>query len=100
MYVIPLTFAYVYLGPTLATMHNLVEPRMRATTSAVFFFMANLIGLGFGPTMVGAVSDALAPSYGNDSLRYAIVLTFIVNAWSAVHYWKASTYLRSELKPN
>lgn len=97
MYIIPLTFAYVYLGPTLATMHNLVEPRMRATTSAIFFFMANLIGLGFGPTIVGAISDTLAPTYGNDSLRYAIVLTFVVNGWSAVHYWIASKHLRTEL---
>lgn len=97
MYVIPLTFAYVYLGPTLATMHALVQPRMRATTSAVFFFMANLIGLGFGPTAVGMISDALSPSYGTDSLRYAIVLTFVVNAWSAIHYWIASRTLRKEL---
>ena len=98
MYVLPLAFAYVYLGPTLSTMHALVKPRMRAMTSAVFFFMANLIGLGFGPTIVGAVSDALAPSYGTDSLRYAIVLTFVVNFWSAAHYWFASKHLTGELK--
>lgn len=97
MYVIPLTFAYIYLGPTLATIHSLVQPRMRAMASAVFFFMANLIGLGFGPTLVGAISDSLAPEYGNDSLRYAIVLTFFVNFWSAVHYWLASKHLREEL---
>jgi predicted MFS family arabinose efflux permease len=98
MYVIPLTFAYVYLGPTLATTHALVRPRMRAMASAVFFFMANLIGLGLGPTLVGVVSDALAPEYGNDSLRYAIVLTFFVNFWSALHYWLASKHLRKELE--
>lgn len=97
MYVIPLTFAYIYLGPTLATMHSLVQPRMRAMTSAVFFFMANLIGLGFGPTAVGAISDMLNPNYGNDSLRYAIVLTFFVNIWSAIHYWIAARHLRKEL---
>ncbi len=98
MYVIPLTFAYVYLGPTLATTHALVKPRMRAMASAVFFFMANLIGLGLGPTIVGAISDGLAPTYGNDSLRYAIVLTFVVNFWSALHYWIASKHLRHELQ--
>ena len=98
MYVIPLTFAYVYLGPTLATIHALVQPRRRAMASAVFFFMVNLIGLGFGPTILGAMSDGLAPTYGNDSLRYAIVLTFIVNFWSALHYWIASKHLRKELQ--
>ncbi|MGR8949870.1 MAG: spinster family MFS transporter [Gammaproteobacteria bacterium] len=97
MYIIPLTFAYIYLGPTLATMHSLVQPRMRAMTSAVFFFMANLIGLGLGPTLVGAISDGLTPAYGTDSLRYAIVLTFFVNIWSALHYWIAAKHLRREL---
>ncbi len=97
MYVIPLTFAYIYLGPTLATTHALVQPRMRAMASAVLFFIVNLIGLGFGPTMVGAISDALIPGYGTDSLRYAIVLTFLFNIWSAVHYWYASKHMRTEL---
>ena len=97
MYVIPLTFAYIYLGPTLATTHALVQPRMRAMASAVLFFIVNLIGLGLGPTMVGAISDALIPTYGTDSLRYAIVLTFMFNIWSAAHYWYASRYLREDL---
>lgn len=97
MYVIPLTFAYIYLGPTLATTHALVQPRMRAMASAVLLFIVNLIGLGFGPTLVGAISDALVPSYGTDSLRYAIVLTFGFNLWSAAHYWLASKHLRAEI---
>ncbi|MCB1747654.1 MAG: MFS transporter [Gammaproteobacteria bacterium] len=98
MYVIPLTFAYVYLGPTLATTHALVQPRMRATASAVLFFVVNLVGLGLGPTLVGAISDALVPRFGNDSLRYAIVVTFLFNLWSALHYWLASRHLRAELE--
>ena len=100
MYVIPLTFAYIYLGPTLATTHALVQPRMRAMASAVLFFIVNLIGLGLGPTLVGAISDALIPSFGTDSLRYAIVMTFCFNLWSAVHYWFASKHLRRELAQN
>jgi predicted MFS family arabinose efflux permease len=97
MYVIPLTFAYIYLGPTIATTHALVQPRMRAMASAVLFFIVNLIGLGLGPTLVGAISDALQPRFGADSLRYAIVFTFLFNLWSALHYWLASRHLRAEL---
>ncbi|GAA6134388.1 MFS transporter [Oceaniserpentilla sp. 4NH20-0058] len=62
----------LYLGPTIAITHTLVPPSMRAMASAVLFFILNLIGLGLGPLTVGIASDALASSYGADSLRYAI----------------------------
>jgi predicted MFS family arabinose efflux permease len=97
LYVLPLAFGYMYLGPTLATTHALVAPRMRALASAVLFFVVNLIGLGLGPTLVGMISDALTPEYGADALRYAIVATFGVNGWSALHYYLASRHLRADL---
>lgn len=97
LYALPLALGYVYLGPTLATTHALVAPRMRALASAVLFFIINLIGLGLGPTVTGMISDALTPQYGADALRYAIVATFCVNAWSALHYYLASRHLRREL---
>ena len=46
-----------YLGAVLAVSHNLVNGRMRAMTSAVLFFVLNLIGLGLGPVIVGFLSD-------------------------------------------
>ena len=97
LYVLPLAFGYMYLGPTLATTHALVAPRMRALASAVLLFIINLIGLGLGPTIVGLVSDALSPTYGADSLRYAIVVTFCFNVWSALHYYLAAKHLRRDL---
>ncbi len=57
--VAPLILQYLYLGPTFALTHNLVEPRMRATATAILFLPINLIGLGFGPPFVGWLSDML-----------------------------------------
>ena len=56
---VPGIFAYTYLGPTFAMMHNLVEPRMRATGTALLFFILNLIGLGGGPYFTGLLSDIM-----------------------------------------
>jgi MFS family permease len=52
--------AAMYLGPALAITHHLVPASMRAMSSAVLFFILNIIGLGTGPTVVGIVSDWLA----------------------------------------
>ena len=44
---------------------------MRATASASFLLINNLIGLGVGPTADGAMSDLLKDGYGDEALRYA-----------------------------
>ena len=50
----------VWNGPTFAIVHGLVEPRMRATASALVFLLMNLIGQGFGPAVIGFLSDRFA----------------------------------------
>ena len=52
-----ITLAAMYLGPALAITHHLVPASMRAMSSAVLFFILNILGLGLGPTVVGVVSD-------------------------------------------
>lgn len=54
---IPGIFHYTYLGPTFAATHNLVEPRMRATATAILFLVLNLIALGAGPVFTGWLAD-------------------------------------------
>jgi predicted MFS family arabinose efflux permease len=58
--VVPMLLHYVYIGPTLGVMHNLVGPRMRATATALFFFVVNLVGLGAGPYVNGRLNDYFA----------------------------------------
>ena len=45
------------LGAAAATTQDLVLPRMRGTATAVFFLATTLIGLGFGPYLVGQIAD-------------------------------------------
>lgn len=67
-----------YMGPCLAILHTMVPPSMRALTSAVFFFIINLIGLGLGPLSAGLLSDWLTGLYGVDGLRYAMLVIAVV----------------------
>ncbi len=96
--VIPGIMSNVYLGNTIATTHNLVGLRMRATSSAILFFILNIIGLGAGPWFIGLLSDLLGPSLGAESLRYAMLYTLpLVATWSLIHFGLASRYLRDDL---
>ncbi len=66
--IFPPIFQYLYLGPSFGVMHNMVSPRMRATSTALLFLAINLIGLGFGPTLVGVASDLYAAHHFTSAL--------------------------------
>ncbi len=88
----------MYLGPTFGMTQTLVPPAMRATASAILLFILNLIGLGLGPVFAGFLSDTLRPEYGEESIRYSLlVLAVGGNLWSALHYYLASRTLREDL---
>tara|TARA_B100000900_G_scaffold338835_1_gene301136 strand:- start:558 stop:1847 length:1290 start_codon:yes stop_codon:yes gene_type:complete len=96
--VIPGILFNVYLGNALAMTHGLVGLRMRALASAILFFILNLIGLGGGPWAVGVLSDFLAPTLGDESLRHAMLyLLPIAMTWSVFHFYMASRSLRNDL---
>jgi MFS family permease len=94
---IPILFGAMYLGPTYSITQALAPLRMRAVASAFLLFLINLIGLGLGPQTVGILSDALAPRFGAESLRWALVVTVVINVWSGVHYFLGARTLRAEL---
>jgi len=97
--IIPGLLSQIYLGNTIATTHGLVGLRMRAMSSAILFFIINIIGLGAGPFAVGFLSDYMEPGMGTESLRYAMLyLLPAVMFWSACHFYLASRTIRADLQ--
>lgn len=52
-----LTFLGMYLGPSFAIAQTLAPIHMRAMSTALFFFILNMIALGGGPTVAGILID-------------------------------------------
>jgi MFS family permease len=73
LFLVPTALGLLWLGPVLSSIQHVVPPHMRATASAIFLFVNNLIGIGLGTVALGALSDALSVRFGTDSLRYAIL---------------------------
>jgi MFS family permease len=112
----------VYVAPVFAVAQNLVEPRMRASMSAILLFSMNLVGQGLGPTLMGKASDMLAERrYGGDyraqcltarpagladacaaasaaGLRQTLVGTSLMLPVGAVFFLRASSTLRRDLE--
>ena len=70
---VPQGLAYMWLGPVLAAVQHLVPAPMRATASASFLLINNLIGVGFGAMTIGKMSDLLTPAFGDEALRIALL---------------------------
>lgn len=86
-----------YAAPTFALMQRLVADEMRATTLAIIMLLANVVGMGIGPQIVGIISDLLQPAVGADSLRYAMLGTSFAAFWAAYHFWQAGRTIRADL---
>jgi predicted MFS family arabinose efflux permease len=95
---IPAAAGGMYLGPSLAMVQSLVAVRMRTVASALFLFIINLIGMGLGSVVIGGMSDALTPAYGQDALRYTLLIVMVFNFWAAYHYWRAGRFMETDLK--
>lgn len=71
-----LLFLGIYLGPSFAIAQTLAPVNMRAMSTALFFFILNMIALGGGPTFTGWMIDVFKE--GNTditAMRYAMTVT-------------------------
>src|SRR6185369_11778390 len=84
-------------GPLFATLQTLVPEDMRATSIALIYLFANLIGMGLGPLAAGAISDQLRPWLGEESLRYSLVALVPGFFWGGWHLWRGSQTIKEDL---
>ncbi len=98
MLIPPTLLGLMYQAPALALVQSLATPSMRATAGAILLLVINIIGLAIGPAATGLLSDALEPRFGDDSLRYALLIVSLALAWSGLHFLLAARTIRDDLE--
>jgi predicted MFS family arabinose efflux permease len=96
LFVIAQMLALAWLGPVIAAIQHIVPPNMRATASASFLFINNLIGIGFGIFFLGFMSDAMTARYGDQALKYSILYGLAFYLLSSTIYFIASRRLKRD----
>ena len=90
-----------WVAPCFSAAQTLVPVRMRAMSTAMFFLVLNLIGLGGGPTFVGILSDLLMPIYGElHSLRLALSSLVVTFGIGLVFFLRAVRSLKNDWPGN
>jgi predicted MFS family arabinose efflux permease len=77
-------------GPGFGLAVTIAPPRIRGVVMAFIQLFVNLVGVGVGPFLTGALSDGLG-----GALQVAVALTFSLNLWAALHYVLATRAVRS-----
>lgn len=82
----------MYLGPCFAIAQTLAPINARAMSTALFFFVLNIIALGGGPTLVGYLSSVFTVSMGaSEGLRLSLTLLVVPYVLSiATFYWSST----------
>ena len=74
-----LLFIGIYLGPSFAIAQTLAPINMRAMSTALFFFILNMVALGGGPTFAGWLIDVYKETYSDlGAMRMAMTVTHLV----------------------
>ncbi len=73
-----------WAGQVVAILMAAAEPRLRGTTMSFYSLLANLIGVGVGPLLTGAISDAVG---GKAALGSAIGWTLSFNLVAALCFY-------------
>ncbi|TAK53035.1 MAG: MFS transporter [Gammaproteobacteria bacterium] len=70
---VPTALGIAWIGPAVTAFQNIVPATMRTTATALFLLVNNLVGIGLGDLLIGALSDAMHARFGQESLRYSIL---------------------------
>lgn len=78
----------VYLGPSFAIAQTLAPIKLRAMSTALFFFVLNMIALGGGPTFAGYMIDVFLETGKSelDATRFAMYVTFCAYILAFIFY--------------
>ena len=93
-YFIAALFAGAYLGPSFALIQHLAPIKLRSVWAALTLLVINLVGLGLGPFLVGRLSDSLRPTYGAESLRWAMLCVALLTPLAILAYWRAGAVMK------
>ena len=83
-------------GAILSAIQSVLPAHLRATGMALLMFSSNFIGAGAGPLLVGWASDTMAPQFGDDSLRYAMMIGVLIIGWGTLHFFFAARHYQRD----
>jgi len=95
---LPMGLNYFYLSPAVTLVQEEVRPDQRVLSGALLLLVMNLIGLGLGPTYLGAASDFFARTNPDTSLQMAFYTLLPFYGLAIVMFLGLAGKIRRQIK--
>ena len=76
---------------------NLAPPHMRAMASAFIILFITFLGTGLGPWAVGFLNDWFAPRYGDEAVRWSLLIMLWICLLGAMLFALAARTIRRDM---
>ena len=86
-----------YVGPLWAATSTVAPIGTRSIASSVMLFGQILLGLGLGPLLIGVMSDSIEAAYGQEALRYSLMIPVVAYLIGAFAYYMAGRTLEQDI---
>ena len=86
-----------YTAPFMSTIQGISPLRMRAFAAAVSTLVTTLVGLAAGPLLVGVIADGFEGRFGQDALRYSLLVPTLTPLISTVICLAGARYVGADL---
>jgi MFS family permease len=96
-FVIVQTLSPVHVGPMVAVSHSVVKVGMRAFATSLIYLLAELLGLGLGPYLIGVFNDHFQKVLGVSVIRYTMFPAALTTLIGGILFIFAARYLRRDM---
>jgi MFS family permease len=91
-------FTTAYQGPVYAAIVTLAAPRMRAVAISVLVLFTGLAGQVCGPLIVGVLNDALHATFGDQAIRYSLLVVAACELFAGIAFFAAARAAQAEAR--
>ena len=80
------------VGPILALILSVARPRMRTLAAALYLLVFSLFGQTVGPLVIGFLNDRLHAVYGDEAVRYSMLVAAFAALGAGIVFASAARY--------
>jgi len=88
-----LGLSLIWIGPSMADVHDITGPHLRGLGIGVFVCIVNLTAYGIGSPLMGKLNDLLGAATNPGMMRYGLLVSPISCTLGAILLWRGSRTL-------
>lgn len=91
-------FGMMQMSPVFAACLDVSKPHMRATVTALFLLVVNLMGDLIGPVSIGLMNDTLLSGMGDRAIQYSMILGAVSASAAGIFFFLGARHIDADTR--